>query len=78
LNEIGRNSLLVKRKKIAKFLMRTFTCLSTFLYGNTEPNRKIFIFGFVNKSLRFVIFLFASGLKFWLAGADDASIVVND
>jgi hypothetical protein len=33
LNEIGRNSLLGKRKKIAKFLMRTFTCCSTFLYA---------------------------------------------
>ncbi len=31
LNDIGRNSLL--GKKIAKFLMRTFTCRSTFLYG---------------------------------------------
>ncbi len=31
-NEIGRNCLLVNRKKIAKFLMRTFTCCSTFLY----------------------------------------------
>ncbi len=33
LNDIGRNSLLGNRKKIAKFLMRTFTCRSTFLYG---------------------------------------------
>jgi hypothetical protein len=33
LNDIGRNSLLGERKKIAKFLMRTFTCRSTFLYG---------------------------------------------
>ncbi len=32
LNDIGRNSLLGNRKKIAKFLMRTFTCCSTFLY----------------------------------------------
>jgi hypothetical protein len=30
---IGRNCLLGLRKKIAKFLMRTFTCRSTFLYG---------------------------------------------
>ncbi len=30
---IGRNFLLGNRKKIAKFLMRTFTCRSTFLYG---------------------------------------------
>ncbi len=37
LNDIGRNSLLGKRKKIAKFLMRTFTYRSTFLYG---PNRR--------------------------------------
>ncbi len=33
LNDIGRNSLLGKRKKIAKFVMRTFTYRSTFLYG---------------------------------------------
>ncbi len=33
LNDIGRNSLLGNRKKIAKFLMRTFTCGSTFLYA---------------------------------------------
>ncbi len=33
LNNIGRNSLLGKRKKIAKFLMRTLTYRSTFLYG---------------------------------------------
>jgi hypothetical protein len=33
LNDIGRNSLLGNRKKIAKFLMRTSTCRSTFLYG---------------------------------------------
>jgi hypothetical protein len=32
LNDIGRNPLLGNRKKIAKFLMRTFTCRSTFLY----------------------------------------------
>ncbi len=38
LNDIGRNSLLGNRKKIAKFLMRTFTCRSTFLYGcHTDP-----------------------------------------
>ncbi len=33
-NDIGRNSLLGNRKKIAKFLMRTFTCRSTFLYAS--------------------------------------------
>ncbi len=31
-NDISRNFLLGNRKKIAKFLMRTFTCRSTFLY----------------------------------------------
>jgi hypothetical protein len=31
-NDIGRNSLLGNRKKIAKFLMSTFTYCSTFLY----------------------------------------------
>ncbi len=33
LNDIGRNFLLGNGKKIAKCLMRTFTCRSTFLYG---------------------------------------------
>jgi hypothetical protein len=33
LTVISRNFLLGSRKKIAKFLMRTFTCCSTFLYG---------------------------------------------
>jgi hypothetical protein len=33
LNDIGRNCLLGNRKKIAKLLMRTFTCRSTFLYA---------------------------------------------
>jgi hypothetical protein len=33
LNYIGRNSLLGNSKKIAKFLMSTFTCRSTFLYS---------------------------------------------
>jgi hypothetical protein len=32
LNDIGRNCLLGHRKKMAKFLMGTFTCRSTFLY----------------------------------------------
>jgi hypothetical protein len=34
LNDIGRNFLLGDRKKIAKFLMSTFTGRSTFLYGH--------------------------------------------
>ncbi len=33
LNDIGRNSLPGNRKKIAKFLMRTFACRSSFLYA---------------------------------------------
>jgi hypothetical protein len=33
-NEIGRNCLLGHRNKITKFLMRIFTCRSTFLYGD--------------------------------------------
>jgi hypothetical protein len=33
LNDIGRNSLLGNRKKKNKFLIRTFNCRSTFLYG---------------------------------------------
>jgi hypothetical protein len=39
LNDIGRNSLLGKRKKIAKFLMRTFTYRSTFLYAGAPKIR---------------------------------------
>ncbi len=39
LNDIGRNFLLWKRKKIAKFSMRTFTCRSTFLYGRYSSKR---------------------------------------
>ncbi len=44
LNDICRNSLLGNRKKIAKFLMRTFTCRSTFLYDlnhTTAPKLNI-------------------------------------
>jgi hypothetical protein len=37
LNDIGRNSVWGNRKKIAKFLMRTFTCRSTFLYAYNIP-----------------------------------------
>ncbi len=40
MNDISRNSLLGNRKKIAKFLMRTFTCRSTFLYG--AQSKKIY------------------------------------
>jgi hypothetical protein len=36
LNDICRNSLLGNRKKIAKFLMITFTCRSTFLYDSKQ------------------------------------------
>ncbi len=35
MNDIGSNSLLGKRNKIAKFLMRTFTYRSTFLYAGS-------------------------------------------
>ncbi len=41
LNDIGRNSLLGKSKKIAKSLMRTFTCHSTFLYDWHTDKDKI-------------------------------------
>ncbi len=40
LNDVGRNSLLGNGKKIAEFLMRTFTCRSTFLYASTVPLRR--------------------------------------
>jgi hypothetical protein len=42
LNDIGKNFLLGSRKKIAKCLMRTFTCRSTFLYGNSPWLKAIF------------------------------------
>jgi hypothetical protein len=35
LNYISRNSLLGNRRKIAKFLMSTFTYRSTFLYAHS-------------------------------------------
>jgi hypothetical protein len=34
LNDIDRSFLLGRRKKIAKCLMRNFTCRSTFLYAS--------------------------------------------
>ncbi len=34
---VGRNCLLGNRKKVAKFLMRTFTCRSTFLHASMVP-----------------------------------------
>jgi hypothetical protein len=41
----GRNCLLENRKKIliAKFLMRSFTCRSTFLYGMDRPETDRYI-----------------------------------
>ncbi len=39
-NDIGRNFLLGYRKKIAKFLMRTFTYRSTFLYVTVSQSRQ--------------------------------------
>ncbi len=50
LNDIGRNFLLGNRKKIAKSLMRTFTCRSTFLYvlnwrKTGDKKVKIFVTG---------------------------------
>ncbi len=42
LNDIGRNFLLGSRKKIAKCLMRTFTCRSTFLYAVGLQNVLLF------------------------------------
>jgi hypothetical protein len=43
LNDIGRNSLLGNRKKIAKFLMRTFTCRSTFLYALDVHDKQTYL-----------------------------------
>jgi hypothetical protein len=42
LNDIGRNFLLGNRKKIAKYLMTTFTCRSTFLYVMKIPTFFLF------------------------------------
>jgi hypothetical protein len=36
-SDIRRNCLLGNRKKEATFLMRSFTCRSTFLYGMDRP-----------------------------------------
>ncbi len=56
LNDIGRNSLLENRKKIANFLMRTFTCRSTFLYvsnpqGPVHTYCRMCLFRFINNLL---------------------------
>jgi hypothetical protein len=44
---IGRNCLLGNGKKIAKFLMRTFACRSTFLYDGCYAMQ--FTFAIANK-----------------------------
>jgi hypothetical protein len=49
--DIGRNCLLGNRKKIAKFLMRTFTYHSTFLYDLKGVGHEISTSGFVNESV---------------------------
>ncbi len=49
LNDIGRNSSLGNRKKVAKFLMRTFACRSTFLYGIHGRNIRVEIFQHIRK-----------------------------
>jgi hypothetical protein len=54
LNDIGRNCLLGNRKKIAKFLMRTFTCRSTFLYGTDELLVPLVL-------IKIIFYLFAEG-----------------
>jgi hypothetical protein len=51
LNDIGRNSLLGYRKKIAKFLMRTFTCRSTFLYGSASAGLDINLVDHISEAL---------------------------
>ena len=51
-SDIGRNYLLGSRKKIVKFLMRTFTCRSTFLNG--AHVKKIWFSRIILISLRWV------------------------
>jgi hypothetical protein len=59
-NDIGRNCLLGHRKKIAKFLMRIFTCRSTFLYVmNKQIAAKTIIF----KDAKFLVTFLALPLK---------------
>jgi hypothetical protein len=47
-SDIDRNYLLGNRKKTAKFLMRTFTCRSTFLYAFSLHNISPLIFPYTN------------------------------
>jgi hypothetical protein len=53
LNDIGRNSSLGYSKKIAKFLMRTFACRSTFLYEFTSQNTGM---GLSQQRAQFILF----------------------
>ncbi len=62
-NDIGRNCLLGYRKKIAKFLIRTFTCRSTFFYKGKCPPK---IQPFVTKQRRLFIAFFSGEWRWTL------------
>jgi hypothetical protein len=54
-NDIGRNCLLGHGKKRAKFLLRIFTCRSTFLYGLKQ--RPLIHFIFIRNKCRVYLYL---------------------
>jgi hypothetical protein len=59
LNDVSRNCLVGNGKKIAKFLMRTFTCRSTFLYvcwAAQQGLKRKWAFSHFRKHLRKKIF----------------------
>ncbi len=62
LNDIGRNSLPRNRKKIAKFLMRTFTCRYLPLWE--EPNKDEDSFLHMQLGINFAIFIFSNTKHF--------------
>ena len=62
LNDIGRNSLLRNRKKIAKFLMRTFTCRYLPLWE--EPNKDEDSFLHMQLGINVAIFIFSNTKHF--------------
>ncbi len=68
-NDIGRNFLLGNRKKIAKFLMRTFTCRSTFLFDPNEANGRKLLQAAIKveklHAILFAIFFFRNLPLFW-------------
>jgi hypothetical protein len=65
---IGRNSLLGNRKKIAKFLLRTFTCRSTFFYkGSYRPSSQLSCMRGERGGIHFIV------MEAWKASCTDTA-----